>query len=73
MRTPRNLPPVSCQLGSTDGVADIEAFQLAAAAAAWTRSEINIAVVRAVYESTDFDDVGALLQKYCGSKAHAGA
>lgn len=73
MRTSPNLPRVSCHLSLTDGVADIEAFQSAARAADWMRDEINVAVLRAVYESTYFDDVGALLQKYCGGKADASA
>jgi len=65
MRTLPNLPLVTCRFGLSDGVADIEAFQSAAAAADWTRNEINVAVVRAVYESPDFDDVGQVLYRYC--------
>jgi hypothetical protein len=67
MRTLLNLPPVTCRFGLSDGVADIKVFQTAAAAADWTRNEINVAVVRAVYESPYFDDVGQVLYRYCAS------
>jgi hypothetical protein len=65
MRTLVNLPLVSCQLSFSDGVADIESFRAAAAAADWTRNEFNVAVVRAVYESSYFDSVGHVLYRYC--------
>jgi len=65
MRTLLNLPLVSCQFNFSDGVADIETFRAAAAAADWTSNEINVAVVRAVYESAYFDDVGQMLCRYC--------
>jgi hypothetical protein len=65
MRTSPNLPRVSCPLSLTDGVADIEASQSAARAADWTRNEINVAVLRAAYEGTYFEDVGQLLHHYC--------
>lgn len=68
MRTLADLPLVSCQLDFSDGVADIESFRAAAAVAGWTRGEFNVAVVRAVYESSDFDDVGQLLYRYCTSE-----
>jgi hypothetical protein len=65
MRTSADLPLVSCQLDFSDGVADIESFRAAAAVAGWTRDEFNVAVVRAVYASSDFDNVGQLLYRYC--------
>jgi len=65
MRTSADLPLVSCQLDFSDGVADIESFRAATAVAGWTRDEFNVAVVRAVYSSSDFDSVGQLLYRYC--------
>jgi hypothetical protein len=65
MRTLVNLPLVSCELGLSDGVTDIKSFQTGAASASWTRDEINVAVVKAVYGGADFDDVGKVLRQYC--------
>lgn len=65
MQTLVDLPLVSCELGLSDGVADIKSFQAGAANAGWTRDEINVAVVKAVYGGIDFDDVGEVLRQYC--------
>jgi len=69
MRTLADLPLVSCQFSFFDGVADIESFRVAAAAAGWTRDEFNVAVVRAAYESGYFDDVGQVLYRYCARES----
>lgn len=68
MRTLANLPLVTCQFNFSDGTADVETFRAAAAAADWTRDEINVAVIRAVYESSYFDDVGQVLYRYYTSE-----
>jgi len=65
MRPSHQLPLVSCQLSLTEGLEDIESFRVAAAAAEWTRNEINVAIVRAVYESSYFEDVAKGLLCYC--------
>jgi hypothetical protein len=56
---------VSCQLEFNDGVADIASFQTGARAANWLENEITITVIRAVYKSSRFDDVGEILCQYC--------
>lgn len=65
MRTLANLPLVSCRLSLSDGVADIQSFQAGARNANWTNNEINVAIIKAVYESAYFDDAGEMLRQYC--------
>lgn len=65
MRTLPNLPLVSCKLGLSDGIADIASFRSGATNANWTHGEINVAIVKAVYKSSYFDDVGEVLHQYC--------
>lgn len=71
MRTIADLPLVSCQLDLSDGVADIESFRAGARSANWTNDEINVAVIKAVYESFRFDDVGEILYQYCTDESLA--
>jgi hypothetical protein len=73
MRTLVDLPHVTCQLGLSDGTADIAMFQDCARNANWTNNEINVVIVKAVYGSSDFDRVGIVLQRYCSSGADAQA
>lgn len=73
MRTLVDLPRVPCKLGFCDGTTDIAMFQDCAKGVSWTNDEINVAVVKAVYGSSNFDDVGLSLQQYCTSDSDAEA
>ncbi|ALK96235.1 hypothetical protein AB595_14610 [Massilia sp. WF1] len=65
MRNLTDLPLVSCQIEFLDGHADIASFLAGAVRASWKYEEMFAAVLKAIEESYQFEDVGDVLLDYC--------